>query len=140
VVSRALLLLPSSARADADLNTPPHLFFPLPDQVKADTFERTATFSAAPFHVGVCRVHGATVKIRRDGIVHWKANVRSRKPATFGVRLNFLDRNEQPIFTFTWIRVKVGDELGEWTRTNLAIPQHLFPFIHTVFRNDHCDD
>ena len=129
----------SSVHADDELAT-------RPEQVRPDfrpgLTQRTAQFSSTAFHVGLCRNESATVTINNDGTVIWDATVFARKPGpNLHVRLIFIDRNNQRLFQFPFITFNnLPNARVTWRRDNLAIPQHLFPFITAVVRNDRCDD
>jgi hypothetical protein len=130
---------PSSVYADAELATVPERFQPA---FRPGVTQRTATFSDTPFHVGLCRNRSASVTINSDGTVEWDATVFARKPGpNLHVRLIFIDRNNQRLFQMPFITFNsLPNAPVPWRRTNLAIPEHLFPFITAVVRNDRCDD
>jgi hypothetical protein len=93
-----------------------------------DVAQRTATFSDKEFHVGLCRNASASVTINADGTVQWRI-----PGPNLLVRLIFIDRNNQRLFQMPFITFNRLPNAGvTWRRTDLAIPEHLFPFITPV--------
>ena len=139
IFAMATVLLCSKAWAADELATPPQAF----DSPDRDI--RVAQFGIDPFHVGVCRMRGARITMNRDGRVFFLSQVRTRKPngifPVLKTRLIFIDRNNQRLFVMPFIaRSGLKDDWANWERTNLAIPEHLYPFITAVVRNDRCED
>jgi hypothetical protein len=107
-------------------------------RVRANGADRIASFSGQ-VDVGACRMlQAARVTMRPDGTVSWSATVAATKGRVYTTRLIFVDRNEQRLFVFPVIREGVNSTFHEWRRDNLAIPEHIFPFVAKVVRNDDC--
>lgn len=102
--------------------------------------ERRARFSGQ-VDVGDCSIlDGASVTIRRDGTVTWDSLVASTSGGdAYCTRLIFVDRNGQRLFVFPFFCSQtLTDIFSPWVRHNLAIPEHIFPFVRKVARNDKC--
>lgn len=102
--------------------------------------ERKARFNGQ-VDVSDCRIFdGATVTIRRNGTVSWDSLVASTSGGdSYCTRLIFVDRNGQRLFVFPFICSQtLTDTFKPWIRHNLAIPEHIFPFVNKVARNDKC--
>lgn len=89
---------------------------------------------------GACEIHQAEMTIRRDGTASFTALVSSLDTDdSYCVILDFFDRNQLQLFHFPRIcSFTLNGSLRRWTRNDLAIPEHLYPFIMFATRQDHC--
>jgi hypothetical protein len=110
-----------------------------PANVPSSGEERQAFFDGE-VDVGACRLRSASVTIRRDGSVTWKADVASLSSNnSYCTRLIFIDRHKQRLFTFPFIcSQRLTRTFNPWERTNLSIPEHIFPNVRQIVRNDKC--
>ena len=89
---------------------------------------------------GDCEIHQPIMTIRSDGTASFTALVSSGSTSdAYCVTLDFFDRNELRLFHFPRIcSFTLDGVLRRWQRDDLAIPEHLYPFIVFATRQDHC--
>ena len=106
------------------------------------TTAKSANFGPVAFHTGQCRTQDVVVTIRTDGRVFYSATVFATDTGSkYGTVLRFFDRNNLELYTFDrfW-SAYLGKDHVVLSREDLAIPQHLYPHITKVARDDYCDD
>jgi hypothetical protein len=92
---------------------------------------------------GDCEIHQPVMTIRSDGTASFTALVSSGVAGptsdAYCVTLDFFDRNQLRLFHFPRIcSFTLDSVLRRWQRDDLAVPQHLYPFIVFATRQDHC--
>jgi hypothetical protein len=89
---------------------------------------------------GACAIERPEITIRKNGTASLTGLVASGSTDdSYCVILDFFDQNQLHLYHFPRIcSPTLGAIFAQWTNNNLAIPQHLYPFIAFATRQDHC--